>query len=349
MTTEEAAAVSTGEPHLNTPQRRGGRRAWRGTLASLIPLAGLAFIAYFVRLPYFVLSPGPARDVKPLIHIDKRPVYPSRGSFLLTAVSVKRANLYEALHAWIDPVEATVPERDILAPGRTEEEEAEAALYQMDTSKIDAAYVALRGYGGYPRKHGLGALVESVGTGVPAEGKLFAGDLILAVDGAKVQGPDDVGSRIREAGEGGRLTFTVRAGGKTRKVSVAPAKVRGYAEPIVGVSLIHSFPFPVTIESGDIGGPSAGLMWTLGLIDLLTPGDLAGGRRIAGTGAITLRGQVLPIGGVQEKVVAAENAGAAVFFTPRANAADARSVAHSVDIVPVGTYRDAVAYLESRN
>jgi len=93
-------------------------------------------------------------------------------------------------------------------------------------------------------------------------------------------------------------------------VTVAPATVSGVDHPIIGVSLVENWPFPLTIESGDIGGPSAGLMWTLGLIDLLTPGDLTGGRTLAGTGTIALDGTVGPIGGIQEKVVAAENAGA---------------------------------------
>ena len=110
--------------------------------------------------------------------------------------------------------------------------------------------------------------------------------------------------------------------------------------------VLPNFPFPLSISSGDIGGPSAGLMWTLGLIDLLTPGDLTGGRKIAGTGEIGPDGKIYPIGGVQEKVVAAERSGAALFFAPRANASDARSVAHRMTIVTVGTYRDALRYLE---
>jgi len=114
------------------------------------------------------------------------------------------------------------------------------------------------------------------------------------------------------------------------------------------VSLVANWPFPLTIESGDIGGPSAGLMWTLGLIDLLTPGDLMGGQTVAGTGTIAPDGTVGPIGGIQEKVVAAEHAGAKVFFAPSTEAGDARSVAHGMVIVPVKTYRDALIYLQSR-
>ena len=101
------------------------------------------------------------------------------------------------------------------------------------------------------------------------------------------------------------------------------------------------------IDSGDIGGPSAGLMWTLGVIDLLTPGELTGGRVIAGTGTIALDGTVGPIGGIQEKVVAAEHAGAKVFFVPTADAAGARSIAHGIVLVPVKTFQDALDYLQA--
>ena len=115
--------------------------------------------------------------------------------------------------------------------------------------------------------------------------------------------------------------------------------------PIIGVRTVQNFPFSLTIKSGDIGGPSAGLMWTLGLVDLLTPGDLTDGRKIAGTGEIGPDGKVYPIGGVEEKVVAAQRAGAVVFFAPVEDAAAARAVAHGMTIVPVRTYRDALRYL----
>jgi PDZ domain-containing protein len=217
----------------------------------------------------------------------------------------------------------------------------------MDTSKIDAAVVALRAFAGYPRRHRPGALVERVFAGTPADGKLFAGDVIAAVDGQRVQGPGDIGVAVRTAGAGTSLTFTVhgRPGG-TVDVSVVPARVRGVNRPVIGVSTVANFPFPLTIESGDIGGPSAGLMWTLGLIDLLTPGDLTRGRTIAGTGEIQPDGTVLPIGGVQEKVRVADAAGASVLIVPTQNLADARSV-HDEDVrlVPVASFDDALAYL----
>jgi len=323
------------------------RRRHLAKLAFLIPVGVLALILYMVRIPYYVISPGPARDIQPLIHIEDRRVYPFEGRLLLTAVNLRQANVYDALDAWIDPAKSVVPERDVLAPGQSREEEAQRARSQMDTSKIDAAVAALTEYAGYPESHGRGVLVENVVEGAPADGKLFAGDVILAVDGESVDEPDDLGARIRAAGVSRTLTFRVEAGGEIHRVRIRPARVSGIDYPVIGITSVHNFPFPVTIDSGDIGGPSAGLMWTLALVELLTPGDLTGGRVIAGTGAITIDGRVRPIGGVQEKVVAAERAGAILFFVPVANAQSARSVADEMIIVPVSSFIQAVEYLES--
>lgn len=317
-------------------------------LLAVIPVVLLAFVLYAVRLPYFVIGPGPAQDVEPLIHVKGTTTYAANGHLLLTAVTEQQANAYDLLAAWIDPASTVVPERDILAPGQTQDQEFQIALSQMDTSKIDAAIVALSAYANYPAEHRPGALVEATYPGTPADGKLFAGDLIVAIDGVKIQGPDDVGAKIRQAGAGHPLRFTVqgRPDGQAT-VTVTPRWEPSVKRPIIGVSTVFNFPFPLGIDSGDIGGPSAGLMWTLGLIDILTPGDLTGGNKIAGTGAIGPDGKVYPIGGVQEKVVAAQRAGATVFLAPAENAVDARSVAHGITVVSVRTYQDAVNYLNS--
>jgi PDZ domain-containing protein len=322
-------------------------RARRLALA-LAPLGVLAAVLAVVRLPYVVVEPGPAQDVVPLIRIQGHPTYPGRGRLLLTSVVFEPATVYEAVAAWWDPAASVLPERDILAPGQSEEEEREEARSEMDTSKVDAAYVVLSRYTAYPEEHGPGALVERVVPGSPAEGRLFPGDLIVAIDDDPVEDVAEVGRRVREAGAGQPLTLTVEADGRRRTVRVAPALLPEVARgrPVLGVSLVEAFPFPVFIESGSVGGPSAGLMWALGLVELLTPGDLTGGQVVAGTGQLDLDGRVLPVLGAAEKAVAAERAGATLFFVPRANAAEARAAAPGLRVVPVRTYLDAVAHLE---
>jgi Lon-like protease len=345
--------VSEADPPLRAPELPAaaipgeGREPprWR-KLAFLIPVVALAWIMYFVPIPYFVISPGPAQDVLPLIHVQQQTVYPTKGHLLLTAVNLQHPNVYEALRAWFDSSRAVVPEGDILAPGETEEQEVRRALSEMDTSKIDAAYVALHAYAGYPARHGKGVLVESVLPRTPADGKLFSGDLIQSVDGKPVDDPEELSTAIRGAGAGNQVTLRIKAGGETHDISLRPVRVKGIAHPVIGVSGVSNFPFPLTIDSGRIGGPSAGLMWTLGLADLLTPGDFSGGKTIAGTGTIDLDGRVGPIGGIAEKVIAAERAGARLFFAPLQDAAEARSAANHIVVVPVRTFSDAVKYLQ---
>jgi PDZ domain-containing protein len=315
-------------------------------LIALVPVAALAWVLYLVPIPYFVISPGPAQNVLSLIHIEEQAVYPAQGRLLLTAVNLRQSNVYQALWAWADSTQAVVPEGEILVPGESPEQEVRRQLSEMDTSKIDAAYVALRAFANYPEEHGKGVLVESVFPGSPADGKLFAGDLIESVDGEPIDDPEELGNLIREAGVERTVTVRIRAVEETHDVSIRPARVQGVDYPIIGVAGVENFPFPLSIESGNIGGPSAGLMWTLGLADLLTPGDLTGGKTIAGTGTIDLEGNVGPIGGIAEKVIAAERAGARVFFAPRLDAPEARRVADRMAVVPVATFMDAVRYLQ---
>jgi PDZ domain-containing protein len=338
--------IRSGEPPTpDLPGPTGTSFPWR-KLVALVPVVALLWILYFVRIPYFVISPGPAQDVLPLIHVDKQTVYPPGGHLLLTAVNLQQPNVYEAVWAWLDSEEAVLPEGDILAPGESEQQEVRRQLSEMDTSKIDAAYVALHAYADYPAHHGNGVLVESVLPGTPAEGRLFAGDLIESVDGKPVKDPDELSRLIKAAGAGTRLTIRIRAGRQTHDITMRAERVKGLSFPVIGVSAVANFPFPLSIDSGNIGGPSAGLMWTLGLADLLTPGDLTGGKVIAGTGTIDLDGKVGPIGGISQKVIAAERAGAQVFFAPAQDAPEARRFARHIVVVSVATFGDAVRYLQ---
>jgi PDZ domain-containing protein len=247
----------------------------------------------------------------------------------------------------LDPA-VTVVEREAVYPsGESDRQEQERAISQMDQSKLDAAAVVLGQLTDYPREHGRGVLVESVVPGCAADGKLFVGDVIEAIDGVAVDTMRDARRVIRAAPSGTSLRFDVTVDGEPERVSLVREPCGGESEPLVGISMIASFPFEVTISSGAIGGPSAGLAWALGFYDLLTPGDLTDGRTIATTGALGADGTVYPIGGVEEKVVAAERAGASVLLVPERNLAAAQAVgADGLEIVGVGSFHDALAQLE---
>jgi PDZ domain-containing protein len=320
----------------------------RRVLQLLAPAAALAICLYVVELPLFVESPGSARSVLPLIDVDGTETFGSRGELLLTTVSLGRANVYDAVAAWVDEDVALLQERDILAPGQTDREYEQQSVSQMDQSKIAASAVVLESLTDYPEEHRPGVIVQDVVPGTPAAGLLFPGDLITSIDGDQVGGVAELRRRIDDAGTTDDLHLRVRPieGGDPRRVEVRPALIEGQDGPVIGIVSVANFPFDVAISSDDIGGPSAGMMWALGLTDVLTPEDLTGGRDIAGTGTVDLEGRVGPIGGVRLKIIAAEEAGAEVFLVPRSNMAEARGAGEDIDLVPVATVDQAVAALE---
>jgi PDZ domain-containing protein len=320
----------------------------RRLFLSLIPSVVLALCLYVVELPLWVESPGSAKSVVPLIAIHGTPTYQPEGRLLLTTVNVGRVNLYYAIRAWLDPAASVLSERDILPPGLTDQEYDRISLSQMDESKVAAVAVALERSADYPEEHGPGALVQDTVPGSPAEGSLFAGDLITHIDDEPLADLDALGRAIDAAGPGRPLRLTVRPieGGTKRTVTLRPLLDPELDRAVLGVYTVANFPFDVQIESGNIGGPSAGLMWALGVTDLLTPGDLTGERAIAGTGTVDLAGNVGPIGGITLKVQAAEDAEAEAFLLPQANLAEARTVDTDLDLVPVLTVEQALSYLE---
>jgi len=312
-----------------------------------VTLGVLAGVAITVYLPWYAVAPGPARAVQPLIRFDDRQRYESQGNFVMTSVRFTQLTGMGVLLAWLDPDRAVVA-RDVLYPdGEDVQQEHERAISQMDTSKLDAAAVVMRELEGYPREHGDGVLVENVVPGCAADGELFPGDRIRSIDGSEVDTYADARRTIRSAPSGNTLTFELSVDGSPETARLVREPCGGSERPLVGVSMINSFPFDVSISSGDIGGPSAGLMWALGLYDLLTPGDLTGGRTIAGTGQIAVDGTVIPIAGIQEKISAAADAGATVFLVPEDNLRAARAGGdHGLELVPVSTFDDALAYLQ---
>lgn len=316
-------------------------------LALLLPVAGILFIGGYVFLPYYSIGPGPARDVEPLIRIEGATRYPSEGRFVLTSVVFKQLTGFGVIGAWLDADRAVVKREQVYPSGEPVEVERVRSISQMDQSKLDATYVVLRELTDYPKEHGQGVLVEGVVDGCAADGELYPGDLIQRIEGEPVDTVRAASRAIGSAASGETLTFDVSVDGEPETVRLVREPCGGVEDPLVGVSLINSFPFDVTISSGAIGGPSAGLMWALGLYDLLTPGDLTGGRTVAGTGVIGTDGTVLPIGGIGEKLAAADDAGADLFLVPKDNLAEARAAGdHGLELVVVATFDDALAYLE---
>ncbi|MBA9007508.1 YlbL family protein [Thermomonospora cellulosilytica] len=313
------------------------RRAATLVVASfLIFVLGVAGV--LMPVPYVALMPGPtyntldrSRDGKPLVSIEGRRVYEDGGHLNFTTVAYRggpgnRIDLLTALRGWLDGDTAIVPEETVFPEDETVEEVEQENTRQMADSQEKAVVAALRELN---IAVGVRVLVDSVQKGMPAEGLLRPDDEIVAVDGARVSGVTAVTEKMSARRPGDRVTLRVLRGGREQDVTLTTVASPDGSRPLVGVVLgeTYRFPFKVTITVGDVGGPSAGLMFSLAIVDKLTPGPLTGGKFVAGTGTIDTDGTVGPIGGIQQKMIAAREAGATVFLTPADNCIDAVAAA----------------------
>lgn len=317
----------------------------RGVLIIAVVVGAGLGLAQRVTVPYYSIGPAPARSVEPLVQVTGHERFPSSGAYLFTAVVVDPLTVPELVWAWIDPSLDVVPAIEIVPAGQTFEQQRERNISLMDQSKLNAVAAALRATTDYPKDRGEGALVQGVVPGCAADGVLYPGDLIVAVDGSPVGGVREAARLIEAAPSGAELSFSITVDGSPEEVSLVREPCGGSEEPLVGISMLDAFPFEVRIDSGEVGGPSAGLMFALSLVELLEPGDLNGGDLIAGTGEIGPGGEVRPVGSVRFKVIAAERAGATVFLVPVDNLEEARSAGADIELVPVEDLADAIAYL----
>lgn len=331
------------------------------TVAGLVavPLViALLVVAWASPLPYVVYRPGPTLNVlgedggKEIIQVEGHPVYRDDGQLRMTTVSVtrpgSRLHLPELLGAWFSKKDAVYPWDAVYQKGTTDEQSEQEGAVQMTTSQDTATAVALREAGvKVPEQVTVGSVVK----GSPADGVLRAGDVVDRVDGVAVT-PDTSNQaveRIQKTAEGGTVTMDVTRDGKQRTVELKPVKQDGVQRIGIGLGLDYDFPFDVKINvSDDIGGPSAGLMFSLAVYDVLTPGSLTGGQPIAGTGEIEPDGSVGPIGGIQQKIAASDRDGARLFLVPKDNCSEAVGADKGdVRLVKVSTMHDAVQSVEA--
>jgi Lon-like protease len=330
------------------------RRSLTLAIAGLATVVAIA-VAVLLPVPYVILGPGPTLNTlgelsgQPLITITGHRTYSTSGHLNMVTVSYQggpgsNMNIFQALRAWLDPSEAVVPESELFPPGQSAQQTQAQDTEEMTGSQQLATAAALSALH-IPYKTQAG--VVSTVAGYPASKELRAGDIIEAVDGKPVNGTS-LSSMITSHPAGTVLTLTVLRDGKTLTLPVASKSSDG--TPVIGVEVQeeYTFPFNVKITVGNIGGPSAGMMFALGIIDKLTPLDLTGGKFIAGTGEITASGQVEPIGGIQQKMVGARSAGATIFLTPAGNCSDtAGAVPAGLRLVKVSTLSQAIADLEA--
>jgi PDZ domain-containing protein len=308
-------------------------------------------------VPYVGLGPGPIYNTlgsaggRPLIEVPADRDHPAGGELDLTTVNVyPDLKLGEAVAKWFDRSFAVVPREVIYPPGQSEAEANEETRREMTESQQHAVTAALCELGTPVIAK---VKVDEVGAQSPAAAAgLRKDDLITAIDGQAVDSVCTLRRlmRLRKPGDAVRVGYRRGTTEATATVRTRTGDVGRDGAPLLGVGLVETDqkpPFKVTIALNDVGGPSAGLMFALGIYDRLTPGDLTGGKTIAGTGSIDEDGSVGPIGGIQQKLVGARQNGARVFLTPASNCAEAvRAIPSGLRLVKVATLDEAVQALQ---
>lgn len=311
-------------------------------------------IGTVVPAPVVSLGPGPTFDTlgevegKPVVSAGGLPTYPTSGHLNMTTVGVTdRITAFQALGLWFSGDHQLVPRFVLYPPDLSDQQVSTENKEEFDASVANAEAAALT-YLRLPTRVTVGALTP----GSPSAGTLAGGDQLLAVSGRPVTSVPQLLEALRTASPGRPLTLRVKRGDDPeRDVTVTPAAYPGAPErAFLGITPATS---PVegdrlAISLGDVGGPSAGLMFTLALVDKLTPGELTGGRFVAGTGTITPEGVVGPISGIRFKMLKASEVGAQTFLVPADNCAEAAGEApDGLALVRVGTVGDAVTALNT--
>lgn len=331
----------------NTPEQRSA--SWPLYLIGGLFVAGfLTVVAWNVELPYLAYSPGPIADAADSVVAEEVDLFPPEGELLMLTILQQDVNVFEAVIAGVDPTIDLIRKQAVRREGESDQEYRNRVLEQMSSSNFRAVTVALE-YLGYEMVP-VEMIVTGVEEDVPAAGKIEPGDVVRSVNGRKISSFDDFEPALEGQEVGDIVSLTVDREGSILELQVELAeREEERGEPMIGISLspVTEPPFPIEIRAGDVGGPSAGLMHTLAIIDNLTEGDLTKGRVIAGTGTIDFDGTVGSIGGIRQKVVAAEAAGADYLLVPEGNYETALTAEReTIEIVSVATLEEAISFLE---
>ncbi len=362
MTDDPTPRVPPLGPHGAPGARRFTRASWelsphtRRSLLILVALMVVVLAGSMITVPYVVYRPGatfnalgdaPGRRV-PMISFSGAPTYPTEGSLDVTTVALYGGPGFE-LNVW-DAVRfrlegAQFVERDrVYPPEVTRDQVTEVNRAEMSGSQREAVAVALRATG---RRVVEQAVVGYVHPDGPAAGRLREGDVVASVNGTPVDMVTDVSRLVQATPQGAATRLGVVRDGSPVTVSVTPVPAQSRRLLRVELGSRFAFPVQVTINAGDVGGPSAGLIFALAVYDMLTPGPLTAGQQVAGTGTIASDGTVGPIGGVEHKLVGAQDSGARWFLAPAANCGTVNdNPVDGLRVVKVTAFRDALTAVE---
>ncbi|MFE1644721.1 PDZ domain-containing protein [Microbacterium sp. P01] len=346
------------------PRRRMNRRTSVGVWALVVAMVVLLVLT-FLPTAYVIQQPGPVYNTLgetqssdgttvPLISVEGAETYPTEGALDLLTVQVvgnreRTPSWFELALAWFDPSRAVVPIDAVFPAGQSSDERNQESAAMMVDSQKEATAAALTELG-YDVDAKL--TVYSLSDGSASEGVLEAGDVIQSANGQPVTDATSLRAVINEGG-GAPVEIGIERGGEPQTVTVTPSEATaedGTSVWLIGVTLTTDFDFPidVTIQLNNVGGPSAGMMFALGIIDTLTPGSLNSGQNVAGTGTIDAAGTVGPIGGIRQKLWGAEEAGATVFLAPASNCDEVVGhVPSGLRVFSVATLSDSMAVLNT--
>lgn len=330
------------------------QRTFAGLLA--VPLLiGLWVVAVTRPLDYVTYEPGVTVDVlddpdgHEIIQVSGHKTYRDDGQLRMTTVYVTqpraRVNLFDLMAAWLSRDDAVYPYDAVYEKGETQKSNETEGQIEMVSSQDAAIAVALTELG---IEFEPAVEVFEVGKETPADGELERRDVITEVNGRRVTTTQEAAKAVQSTPAGQDVRLTVVRDGRERTIAIRPGERDG--RPFLGIDMLPSYRFPfqvrVQIDSG-IGGPSAGLMFSLGIYDTLTPGSLTGGETVAGTGTIDPEGTVGPIGGIQQKIAAARDVGAELFLVPPDNCAEALDSPNGdMRLVRADTMHDARTAIE---
>ncbi|HYI32040.1 MAG TPA: PDZ domain-containing protein [Glaciibacter sp.] len=345
---------------------RGPRPARRAGMIAVFVAVIVGLILAIAPAPYVIEKPGPAYNtlgssdvvgtsdedstMTPLIDISGETVYPTEGSLDLLTVSrlgnpENRPNWLSVFKAWLTPSEAVVPIDQAYPPNVSTEQQEQQSTAAMIDSQNDAIAAALTHLDySYPSEVTVMSIIEDS----PAEGSLEPEDQVISVNGVAVESIQALRDALKSGGAGNEATLGVVRDGEEIEVQVTPEAAGEAVVVGVNVKTEYDFPFDVRIQLDKVGGPSAGMMFALGIIDKLTPGALQGGEDVAGTGTIDPTGAVGPIGGIRQKLYGAEDAGAEWFLAPSANCDEVTGhIPDGLTVFSVETLDDSLAALEA--
>lgn len=362
--------------------QQGGRTFRRsGKFAYILIAVVLVYMLLYMPTRYVIFLPGTAEEIQPMIHVESGDLT-ERGALLLTTVSMSYANALKYVLARFNPNAEIFKKKDIFRNGETVNEYANRQEFVMKNSQSNAIQAVYKRLNIPFRMQGEGVIVLQTLAGMPAQEKLQAGDELLRLNQEQIRSSNDVFKFIQNKQIGDRVEVTYKRAGEVGEVVISLGDLSKQDTPgqaaekelearpglgIVPADVLDVIPEDVNktvkVVAGEIGGPSAGLMFSLEIYNQLTQGDLTKGYRIAGTGEIDAEGNVSVIGGIQHKIVAADREKVEIFFAPADYhdpngkyppinnysdaVAQAKKIKTKMQVIPVKTLDDALDYLQT--